>query len=223
MSKRNVPVTDTGKNSPTQQTRAVNMSDFADKDSRPVDGLVPTPMNPNDVLNLREGDFESADSPLVKEAKANARPSYQDLVKQTNFYKTGENVTPPQDLDEQMTKTGDISEVPDDYSSSLDPITEGVINQSQNSLDSIKIGSYTQNGELFVFVDTKTIDRGNSYEVKQAAYEYRFNINMPNSGIEEWGAPFVISKNANPRSKFFDEGYTGTVYRKTFKLRATLR
>ncbi len=203
--------------------RAINISDFAQKDTRPIDPAVPQSLNANDVLNLRESDFNSADSPLVKEAKANARPSFQEMVKSTSFYKTSSNVSPPENLDEEMVKTGDISEVPEDYQSSLDPITAEVVKSHQGNLNDIRLGSYQKNGELFVYVDAKSYDRAASYDVKQAAYEYRFNINMPNSGIEEYGSPYLTDINERPISKFFEEKYTGPIYRKVFKLRATLR
>lgn len=201
--------------------RSVNMSEFAKPGPDPMQR--PPTLNSNDILNLKAEDFAPDDSPLVKEAKANARPSFQEMVKQTNFYQTTENVLPPEDLDAEMTKTGDLSEVSDDYSSSLDPITERTVAAHQSQLSGMKVGSYLQSGELFVFVDTTNIDAGNSYAAKQAAYEYRFNVNMANAGIEEYGSTSPINKNEKPVSKYFDGTYDGPVYRKIFKLRATLR
>jgi len=182
-------------------------------------------INPNDILSLTAQDFEEGDSPLVKEAKANARPSFKDLASQTNFYQTNPNITPPVNLDEDMVKNGELTAVPDDFSSALDPITEKVVASHQANLGGMRIGSYIENGELFVYVDTTSIEQGNSYSAKNAAYEYRFNVNMPNAGIEDYGAPTLINKLTKPVSTFFSDpsAPVGTIYRKIFRLRSTLR
>lgn len=95
----------------------------------------------------------------------------------------------------------------------INPVKAAELAEIVGSND-FSIGSYLMDGSVFVYVDSHKIDKLNTLEIKRKAFAYRYQINMPNAGIQSHGSAHVLQPSEKPESTL--KG--AHVYRIIFKL-----
>ena len=73
----------------------------------------------------------------------------------------------------------------------VDPSTAAQLVQLGKD-DSMKVGAYTENGDIFVYVDSLDLNKLHSYAAKELAYAFRYSLGMANAGISTFSAPMRV-------------------------------
>jgi hypothetical protein len=78
------------------------------------------------------------------------------------------------------------------------------------------LSAYRQNGTPFIAVDSHDLAVFYGVMPKQAAYEYRHTIGMPNVGIEPYGSAYLFDEKVDLVPTQLDKGKK--IYRQAFRL-----
>lgn len=94
----------------------------------------------------------------------------------------------------------------------VDPLSAIRLSNGIPEGDSRVVGAYRAHGSIFVFVDSKKAHDLYASDTKRLAYDFRFNLNMPNSGIEQVNAPYPLYADDKPESPLGNEGTYRVLY-----------